>query len=238
MARMRDKKRAKRTIFIPDLSKVEGRVTVPEGDYRVKVDEITEHEGNVANYYKWSFEIIEGDYKGKKLFYNTSLAEQSLWNLRSLLESLGIDDFDGDMELDLEDLIGRELMVTVEHDSYEGKKQAKVVDFTAIADDDEEEEEEEEEDPKAKKRRERRERRKMKKSSKSSGEDEDEEEDEKPKKSKKKSELDKEEILDMNEDELIELCEEHELDVDLDEFKTLRKKKNAVIDAAEEAGLL
>ena len=235
MARMRDKKRAKRTIFIPDLSKVEGRVTVPEGDYRVKVDEITEEQWAALDA---SDEIIEGDYKGKKLFYNTSLAEQSLWNLRSLLESLGIDDFDGDMELDLDDLVGRELMVTVEHDSYEGKKQAKVVDFTAIADDDEEEEEEEEEDPKAKKRRERRERRKMKKSSKSSGEDEDEEEDEKPKKSKKKPELDKEEILDMNEDELIELCEEHELDVDLDEFKTLRKKKNAVIDAAEEAGLL
>lgn len=42
----------------------------------------------------------------------------------------------------------------------------------------------------------------------------------------------------MNQDELEELVEEHELDVDLDNFKTLRKKRTAVIDAAEETGIL
>lgn len=42
----------------------------------------------------------------------------------------------------------------------------------------------------------------------------------------------------MNQDELEELVEEHELDVDLDDFKTLRKKRTAVVDAAEEAGIL
>jgi len=42
----------------------------------------------------------------------------------------------------------------------------------------------------------------------------------------------------MNQDELEELVEEHELDVDLDDFKTLRKKRSAVVDAAEEAGVL
>jgi hypothetical protein len=42
----------------------------------------------------------------------------------------------------------------------------------------------------------------------------------------------------MNQDELEELIEEHELEVDLDEHKTLRKKRAAVVDAAEEAGIL
>lgn len=42
----------------------------------------------------------------------------------------------------------------------------------------------------------------------------------------------------MNQDELEELVEEHELDVDLDDYKTLRKKRTAVVDAAEEAGIL
>lgn len=42
----------------------------------------------------------------------------------------------------------------------------------------------------------------------------------------------------MNQDELEELIEEHELDVDLDDHKTLRKKRTAVVDAAEEAGIL
>ena len=42
----------------------------------------------------------------------------------------------------------------------------------------------------------------------------------------------------MNQDELEELVEEHELEVDLDDYKTLRKKRTAVVDAAEEAGIL
>lgn len=245
MSRMKDRKRkAKRTLFIPDLSKVEARVVVPEGQYRVRVAEIEVNDGNKAEYYRWMFEIAEGEYKGRKLFYITSLAEQALWNLRSLLESLNVDIEEGDMELDLEDLIGRELIVLVEHDVYEGKKQARVVDFSAVEDsaddesEDDEEEEEEEEDPKARRRRERRERRKAKKHR----DEEEEEEEEAPrrrkKSSKKEPELDRDEIMDMSEDELVELCEEHELDVDLDDYPTLRKKKAAVVSAAEEAGLL
>lgn len=51
-------------------------------------------------------------------------------------------------------------------------------------------------------------------------------------------ELSADDISGMNQDELEELVEEHELDVDLEEHKTLRKKRTAVVDAAEEAGLL
>lgn len=52
----------------------------------------------------------------------------------------------------------------------------------------------------------------------------------------KKAAVTEEEVQEMNEDELEALIEEQELDVDLSEFKTLRKKKNAVVDAMEEAG--
>lgn len=45
-------------------------------------------------------------------------------------------------------------------------------------------------------------------------------------------------IGEMTQDELEALVEEHELEVDLDEHKTLRKKRSAVVDAAEEAGIL
>lgn len=54
----------------------------------------------------------------------------------------------------------------------------------------------------------------------------------------KAGELSADDINGMNQDELEELVEDHELDVDLDEHKTLRKKRTAVVDAAEEAGLL
>lgn len=51
-------------------------------------------------------------------------------------------------------------------------------------------------------------------------------------------EVDADAIKEMSQDELEELVEEHELDVDLDDYKTLRKKRTAVVDAAEEAGIL
>lgn len=77
--------------------------------------------------------------------------------------------------------------------------------------------------------------------------DESDEDDEKetksPKKSGKKSGKKAEKIAasdveDMDEDDLEKLNEEHELEVELDEHKTLRKKVRAVLDALEEKGLL
>jgi hypothetical protein len=46
------------------------------------------------------------------------------------------------------------------------------------------------------------------------------------------------EIMEMSEEELEEVIEQSDIDVDLDEHKTLRKKKNAVIDALGEAEML
>jgi hypothetical protein len=83
---------------------------------------------------------------------------------------------------------------------------------------------------------------KGRKSRKAPVEDDDEEE-EQPKskakgKAKKKAGVSEDELNEMNEDELEDLIEQHDLDVDLADHKTLRKKRNAVLDALEEAGLL
>lgn len=60
-------------------------------------------------------------------------------------------------------------------------------------------------------------------------------------KSEKKSDdktWSEEDVQGMDEDELIKLVEEAELSIDLDDFRTLRKKKNAVIDALGDADKL
>lgn len=54
----------------------------------------------------------------------------------------------------------------------------------------------------------------------------------------KKASVTEDEVQEMSEEELEDLIEQHDLDVDLDEYKTLRKKKVAVIDALTEAGIL
>lgn len=87
------------------------------------------------------------------------------------------------------------------------------------------------------------------KSKKSKDEDDDDgdedDDDDKPakksKKGKKKKGGDKvsaDTVNEADEDALGEIIEEHSLDVDLDDFKTLRKKQAAVIDALETAELL
>lgn len=113
---------------------VEGRVTIAEGEYTVKVAEVTLEEGQSAEYLKWKFEIQGGKFDGKPLFTNTSLSPQALWNLRGLLEAMGVETPDDEMDLDLADYVDRELLVTVEHEMYEGKKQARVVDYASLDD--------------------------------------------------------------------------------------------------------
>ncbi len=86
---------------------------------------------------------------------------------------------------------------------------------------------------------------KGKKSKKSKSDDDDEDDDDdkpakgkKTKSKKKAKKLSRGDVEDMDEDELQELIDEHDLDVDLDDFKKLPKKVSAVIDALEEEDLL
>lgn len=270
MSRMKDKKRAKRssTLRIPGMKDVEGKIRLPEGEYLVKVHEVTEERGPAAPYFKWKLMVAEGPKKGGILYFNTSLAVQALWNLRSLLEALGVDVPDDETEMDTDDFLGKEMMVSVEHESYEGKKQSKIADFWPVGDGERDEEVEddgedegdaEEEKPRGKGRR--AEKRRAAKAAKeddddedSEGDDGDEEEKESPKSrraarrgaegngkkssSKKKSSLTQDEVQDMSADELADVVSEHELEVDLDDLPTLRKQRAAVIDALDDAGLI
>jgi len=164
MARSRSSGKKKKTLSV-NFKGVEGRVTIAEGEYTVKVAEVTLEEGQSAEYLKWKFEVAEGKFEGKPLYTNTSLSPQALWNLRGLLEAMGVETPDDEMDLDLADYVDRELLVTVEHEMYEGKKQARVVDYASLDDAAEEKED--------------------KKSSRRGGNDEDE--DEKPARRSRKS---------------------------------------------------
>lgn len=54
----------------------------------------------------------------------------------------------------------------------------------------------------------------------------------------KSADVTEDEVNEMSEEELEDLIEQHDLDVDLGDFRTLRKKKAAVIDALQEAGVI
>ena len=119
-----------------DFTGVETRVLLPEGVYNAKVAEVTMEPNDGKPYLKWKFLTVDDDPKldNKPLYNNTSLQPQSLWVLGSLLETLGVERPDGAMDLDLEELVDLELGLVVEHEEYQGKMRAKVVDFTPASD--------------------------------------------------------------------------------------------------------
>lgn len=228
-------------IMLPNMKDVETRTTVPEGQYDVTVAGLEQKEGQNAPYLEWKLKIADGKFEGSTLRYITSLSENSLWNLRSMLECLEVEiPEEDDTELDPSDVVGLPLTVTVEHETYEGRTQARVVDFQPAEEEKPKKKtsakkDEEDEKPARKTRAEKR-------AEKRRGQKDEDEEDEKPARGKKaaakEAEVSVDDVMDMDDDELADLVAEHDVEIDLEEFATLRKRKNAVIDALEEAGVL
>ena len=210
------KKRKKSRSVTIDLSGIEGRVLLPEEDYLVTIDEITEKDGTEATFLEWKFKTIDDDKKlnDVTVTYNTSLAPQSLWNLRNLLEAIGVDIPDNEFDLELDEITGEEVVITIGHEKYEGRNVMKVTDFYSTDDIPSEE------------------------SSKKVEVNDDEKSDKKKTTEKDDDKYTAEEVGDMDKKELQELVDDHDLDINLDTLRTLRKRVAAVIDALEEKDLL
>lgn len=241
------RRKAKSSTLTVDFSNTESKLK--PGEYLATVEEVSvETSQSNTEYLKWKFKLDAGGIA----YYNTSLQPQALWNLRNLLEALGVEVPNSALDLDLEDMLGRELMVLIDEEEYEGRKRPKMTDFWPAEDggskgkDDEDDdvEEEEEEAPK--------------KSSKKSRvvDDEDEEEDDEPaprKKSSKKKDEDEDEEEDEEEDDEqpmysmddIETADEKQLATIIKRHKlkvkeggNLRRQRANVILALEDAGLI
>lgn len=237
-------KKSKKKGLKVDFKDVEARKVVADGEYHSKVADIEVEEGDKAPYLKWTFDIMEPECKGAKLYTNTSLAPQALWNLRSLLECLGVDTPDSEFELDLESYKGMELKLTVTNEKYEGKNRPKVTDYaplegTAESEDDETAEESDE-DGEAEEETEEEE----EASDEDADEDTEEEAEEEappPKKAKgdKKTKYTEDEVKEMDLTEMKDLLKKHAIKVPkgLDEMRA-SKQVAAVIDALEGAELL
>lgn len=168
-----------------DFSGVESYNIPEEGKKHVrilKVEEATSQGGN--DVLKFTFEVIKGDDKGCRVIESFSLAENALWKLKGLLQALGMK-CDKKVTLDLDKLEGKELVIEVKHEEYNGTTRAKSNAFFKVGtdsdededDEDAEDEDEDEEEEKPKKSS-KKDKKSSKKSKKSEPEDEDEDEDE------------------------------------------------------------
>lgn len=144
----RKKSRKKDNVTTIDLSGVESaRKAIPEGSYIVSVNDASiENSSKGSDYIKFEFEVIEGPHKGAKLFHNCSLQPQALFNLKGVLEALGFTIPSKAFDLDLSELLGLECEVEVGHETYEGKKRARILEFISGSEDEEDDDEDEDDD--------------------------------------------------------------------------------------------
>lgn len=138
----------------------EGGSRLPAGEYIVKVTKAEVKDGENHPYINWSLEVVSGEFKGKKLYHNTTLAPHALFNLRNFLTALGVKVPKGKLSLKLKEYIGLVLGVYVEEGEYKKdgrkKKKTEVVEMFAVekegkkwvkvVDDEDEDEEDEDED--------------------------------------------------------------------------------------------
>lgn len=147
MAKKKGKKK-KATIHIPGMADVEARQLVDEGQYLVEVTNVEQKPSDSSehDYLNWEFTISKGDFKGQKLWNITSFSPKSLWVLKNLLIALDAEVPDEPEDVEVESLLGLELLVSVEHQLWEGTNRAKVVGFKSAEDSDEEDVEVEDDD--------------------------------------------------------------------------------------------
>lgn len=104
---------------------------LPKGFYPVRVSKYEEKSSKKGKpYISWEFTVsADHDSAGRKIWYNTSLQPQALWNLKRLLLAFGIDeeDLEGEIDLEGEEYIDSEFVVRVDHRQYQGKTQQDIV---------------------------------------------------------------------------------------------------------------
>lgn len=237
MAKKKTQK-SKRSVTV-DMAGVESGGLVPEGPIlaTIKSVELKTSESSGNDYLAWTCTTKKGP-----LFFNTSLQPHALFNLRGLLEACGMEIPDGPMDIDFDEMVGYEFIAVVEHEKYEGKNRARVVEYMAAdeeidSEEDEEEGEESEDDDSDEEESD--------EDEDGEEESEDEEEGEEEEDDEVETEDDDElpllsddDLDDMDLDELKEVAEKYGLEINFKKLKTAKKILAAVRDALEEAGYL
>lgn len=96
-----------------DFTGVEAYKQVPEGRYTAKIKDVEEKVFSSGNDgFVVQFEVLTGQGKGGVVFENYPILDTSLWKIKLLLESLGLD-ASKKIKLDLMKLIGKKLIIEV-----------------------------------------------------------------------------------------------------------------------------
>lgn len=108
-----------------------------EGSHEAVIEQVEMRYGknSGAPYLNWQFRILDGDYANFKVWMMTSLSPAALFRVKAVAEALG---FEGGMELEVDEdsnmviyppFEGTAVTIEIEHQSYQGRDQARVKDI-------------------------------------------------------------------------------------------------------------
>jgi hypothetical protein len=82
---------------------------LPEGAYHAKLRDVdTTRSGAKGPYWSWEFEIVDEEYKGRRVWNNTSLSEKAHFKMKETYEAFG-----ADLDVDTDELIGQVVKVVL-----------------------------------------------------------------------------------------------------------------------------
>jgi len=115
------------TINLDDVKELE---VLPADTYECAVQEAEVKQGKKAAYIKWTLCISNGEYTGRLVFNNTSLAPDAQFALKRFLEACKFEW--GKKDFETSDVIGYAVNVKVAVKEYEGKAQNEVKGFMSV----------------------------------------------------------------------------------------------------------
>ena len=87
---------------------------IPTGDYVVEIEKVENRTAKSGNaMLNITFNVMEGEHEGRKVFDFYVLTEKALWKLKDLLVAVGVDT-EGMVDLDAEDLVGEVFVANIE----------------------------------------------------------------------------------------------------------------------------
>lgn len=123
-----------------DFSEVRGFEPIPPGTYEVEIENVTlkDSKSSDSQLLSWELRVADGgEFDGRKVFMNTSLAPKALWKLKGVMESLGHEmtsdfafDFDDETgQITSPDLLEMRCIAKVSQREYQGKMTNQVDDL-------------------------------------------------------------------------------------------------------------
>ena len=128
-----------------DFTGVESFTRCEEGQHVAKLSKLEDKQSQSGDdMLVGVFEVILGESKGSRVYENFHLTQKALWKLKSFLEAVGVK-AEGKVKIDLDKLVGRQCIIEVGHEEYNGVTRARINAFLPLKKDEPVDEQEDDE---------------------------------------------------------------------------------------------